>query len=184
MEIISTFDIVKGSLYSVVYESETISEFHKLMELWHDQEYLRNFFETHQEDLKRDIWNGITIDDAIRRTRKEAQILEQKLIELAHTGKTERYENLATHFRPLTENFRENDKYYKEKAYGLEYPSWLRIYAIHVKPNLYVISGGAIKLTETMNERDHTLLELTKLEITRNYLMDDENDELEYAAYY
>lgn len=40
----------------------------------------------------------------------------------------------------------------------------MRLYAIRLDPNLYVITGGAIKLTETMNERDHTKNELQKLE--------------------
>ena len=42
--------------------------------------------------------------------------------------------------------------------------SWLRIYAIKLEPGIYVITGGAIKLTRTMQEREHTLLELDKME--------------------
>jgi hypothetical protein len=184
MKISNIFDLVKGSLYSVIYDSEQYNEFSKLFELWNDQEYLRSFFEKHQEDLNRDIWNGISIDDAIIKTRKEARILEKNLLQIAKTGQTERYENLSTLFKPLTKNFNEPDNYFREKAYGLKSPSWLRIYAIRLEPNLYVVSGGAIKLTKDMNEREHLLLELTKLELTRNYLMDEETDELENVTYY
>ena len=35
----------------------------------------------------------------------------------------------------------------------------------------YIITGGAIKLTATMQEREHTLTELTKLNKVRDYLM-------------
>ena len=35
----------------------------------------------------------------------------------------------------------------------------------------YIITGGAIKLTATMQEREHTLAELTKLNKVRDYLI-------------
>ena len=53
----------------------------------------------------------------------------------------------------------------KEKARIKERPqhaSWLRIYAIKLEPGCYIITGGAIKLTRTMQEREHTLNELNQ----------------------
>ena len=35
------------------------------------------------------------------------------------------------------------------------------------------MTGGAIKLTATMAEREHTLLELAKMEKVRNFLRDE-----------
>ena len=35
----------------------------------------------------------------------------------------------------------------------------------------YIITGGAIKLTATMQEREHTLMELAKLNKVRDYLI-------------
>ena len=29
----------------------------------------------------------------------------------------------------------------------MQHPSWLRIYAIRIEPNVYIVTGGAIKLT-------------------------------------
>ena len=37
--------------------------------------------------------------------------------------------------------------------------------------NPYIITGGAIKLTRTMEEREHTLAELKKMEAVRNFLL-------------
>ena len=54
-----------------------------------------------------------------------------------------------------------------------KHPSWLRIYAIKMEPGVYVVTGGAIKLTATMAERPHTLMELNRLEIVRNYFIDN-----------
>jgi hypothetical protein len=47
-----------------------------------------------------------------------------------------------------------------------------------------MICGGAIKLRKTLNDRTYLLKELQKLEITRNYLMDDDNDLLELFELY
>jgi hypothetical protein len=64
----------------------------------------------------------------------------------------------------------------REKAKGdgkYRHPSWLRIYAIKIEPGVYLVTGGAIKLTATMAERSHTLAELAKMEQVRNYLLDN-----------
>lgn len=52
-----------------------------------------------------------------------------------------------------------------------QHASWLRIYAIKLEPGCYIITGGAIKLTRTMEEREHTLAELKKMEAVRNFLL-------------
>ena len=61
----------------------------------------------------------------------------------------------------------------KEKAKGLirSHPSWLRLYAVKLQSNRYLITGGAIKLTATMQEREHTLEELRKLNKVRDNLL-------------
>ena len=68
----------------------------------------------------------------------------------------------------------------KTKVKGQHKKSWLRIYAIRIAPNLFVIAGGGIKLTHKMEDSEHLKIELTKLEITKNYLKSvgllDEND--------
>lgn len=79
-------------------------------------------------------------------------------------------------FRPL-HNSRTNEILLgKEKARIKDRPqhaSWLRIYAIKLEPGCYIITGGAIKLTRTMQEREHTLRELNKMEQVRNYLIEE-----------
>lgn len=63
----------------------------------------------------------------------------------------------------------------KEKAKlknTAKHASWLRIYAIKLESGIYIITGGAIKLTRTMQEREHTLKELGKMEKVRAFLLD------------
>jgi len=50
---------------------------------------------------------------------------------------------------------------------------WLRLYALRIDKNVYLITGGAIKLTKTMEERPHTSEELAKLERCRQFLQNN-----------
>ena len=47
------------------------------------------------------------------------------------------------------------------------------MYAIKLSMGIYIITGGAIKLTKTMQEREHTLQELEKMEKVRNLLIQE-----------
>ena len=44
---------------------------------------------------------------------------------------------------------------------------------IKLSAGVYIVTGGAIKLTGTMNEREHTLQELRKLEMVRTFLLEE-----------
>lgn len=178
MEIRSIFELVDESLYSVWFEGEPIHEFSRLFNLWNDVEYLESFFEEHQQDLDHEFWQGLSIEDAIWKTIQDARKLERKLIRVAESGKKSRYDTLSSFFKPLFDSTTKIEQFEKNKAKGLQSPSWLRIYAIRIEPNLFVVSGGGIKLTQTMNERGHLLQELQKLEIVKNYLQDEENLDL------
>ena len=71
------------------------------------------------------------------------------------------------------ENYRANEVILgREKTKGriTTHASWLRIYAIKLETGRYVITGGAIKLTATMQEREHTLKELQHLNQVRDFL--------------
>ena len=72
--------------------------------------------------------------------------------------------------------FFETYKLRKQKFVSLQHyrphrRSWLRLYAIKLSMGIYIITGGAIKLTRTMQEREHTLQELEKMEKVRNFLI-------------
>lgn len=62
--------------------------------------------------------------------------------------------------------------------------SWLRIYAIRFEPGIYIVTGGAIKLTATMQEREHTIQELANMEKVRNFLLSESIYDAEGLADY
>ncbi len=194
MKIVSTFAVVEESLYSVLFDTEvnsvddngtTISqeqlhEFRRLFDFWNDPIRLRAFFEEHEEDLKDDYWEGITIDEAIEKTRKEAKELEAILLEYAEAGKTIRLQNLSMLFKPLSDGKIEKE-FEKDKAKVDGKKKWIRLYAIRIDANLFVVCGGAIKLRKTLNDRTYLLKELEKLEITRDSLLDEDSDVLDFV---
>lgn len=185
-------EIRKDSLYTIVYgdsfdkyenhefdESDCAkkNEFSRIFENWSDVEYLEAFFESNKDDLHKEFYNYISIDDAIQITLDEAEKLEKSLLSVAKKGETDQYENLQTLFKPLNKIDEAKypiPDYQKSKLYGESHKSWLRIYALRIDKNLFFITGAAIKLTETMNEREHLLKELEKLEIVKNYLIKNE----------
>jgi len=169
MNIINIFVLVKDSLYAVGYDNEVKDTYSSLLDNWQDVEYLEQFFEDNKTDLQSGFYGNITIEDAVLQTLAEAAKFDKKIYNAATTG-------AFNEDKPLEEvmfNTLHKDVYdhihIPSKAYGPNYKSWLRIYAIRIAPNLYVISGGAIKLTEAMTT-EHLKQELFKLKLTANYL--------------
>jgi hypothetical protein len=174
MKIVTIFETVKGCLLSVKYDAYDSDEFERIMRNWNDVEYLENYFEKHKADLQNGYLGDITIEEAIEATIYDANDLESILIEIAKKGQQDETNTLQRLFKPLDDNEYKIPPYQKSKLKGFNKDSWLRIYAIRIAPNVFVISGGAIKLTPNMNERDHLKKELQKIEITKKYLIDND----------
>ncbi len=173
MKIVRIIDTPKPVLFAVQYTGEEIHELYRNIDLWIDPEYLREFFKTHEKDLKAycEFHNVVySINDAVRKTLNDIENLEEVLIEKAENGISDEEEILETLFKPL--HNKEKDQRYalQESKATLDKETWLRLYAIRIDKHLYVTTGGAIKLTEDMNNRDHTKLELKKMNQVVQYL--------------
>ena len=164
-----TFDkvIEDGRLWAVRYQGDNENALQKVMGQWNDAEWLADFFTQNFDDLV-SYFKITKLDEAVYDTMEDSDELECLILDISPDA------NLDELFRPL-ENGRTSEMMLsKEKARLSNRPrhaSWLRLYAIKLNPGIYVISGGAIKLTRTMQEREHTLIELEKLEKVRQYLV-------------
>lgn len=176
MKISGIFEVVPESLFSVQFAGEPHHEFAKLFRLWNNAVFLDEFFETHYDDLLA-FWEYMSAEDATQITREDAPVLERTILSIAERGVKGSVENLSTLFRPLHRGGSGVGNLEKSKARGVRRNSWLRVYAVRMDVNKFVISGGAIKLSRTMAERDHLLLELKKLEIVCDYLKEDQKNE-------
>lgn len=156
MKIVSTF--VEG-LYTFKYDGQWLDELEKLFEEWSDIEYLETFFEKYENDLS---YFKLDINGAINDTINESIRLKKLLLEISKRKSL----TLDEVFRPLDNLENREITLSKQKVSR----RWLRLYAIRIEANHYVITGGAIKLTHKMQDREHTQKELNKLEKCRNYL--------------
>lgn len=160
-------------LLSVHYNHEDHDEFSNIFDQWTDIEHLENFFTAHEIDLNRPYWDGITIVQAIIETRYEAIKFRKFLKKLSKTPKKVRISKFISFFKPLEKNQFNFSYLDKKKVYGLRNKTWLRIYALKVGEDMYIITGGTIKLTDNMAERPHTLKELRKLEACKQFLKNE-----------
>lgn len=163
-----TFDeIIENRLWAAHYDKEEKNALDRVFDQWNDAEYLLNFFRENFTDLV-SYFKVTRLEDAIYDTMEDSDQLECLILDISPTA------NLDELFRPLHNSRISEMMLSKEKARIQERPrhaSWLRLYAIKLNPGIYVITGGAIKLTRTMQEREHTLHELEKMEQTRQYLI-------------
>lgn len=176
MEINGIFEVVPGSLYSVKFDGEDNHEMGRLFELWRDMGYLEEFFKAHFADLT-SFWSDLTAKEAAKTTKIEVARLEKEIFRLASIGNERGSENLSMLFKPLGNIIMHPLELEKCKARGIGSRSWLRVYAVRLDVNEFVVSGGAIKLTRTMNERPHLVRELEKLECVRRHVREDQDDE-------
>jgi hypothetical protein len=170
MKIVRIITDPKPTLYAIRFPNYEYNELDRNFDLWNDQEYIRNFFKDRFGDLKsynRFHDTNYSVDEAVKKTIRDAQKLEERLFDIAEAGNED--ELLQFLFRPL--NDMETDLYPMQKSKGrLKYQSWLRIYAVRIDRDLFVLTGGAIKLTHKMQERENTKTEIDKIERVVNYL--------------
>lgn len=111
------------------------------------------------------------VNQAIYDTIEESDKIECLIMDISPEA------DLDKLFRPLNNSRTSEVLLGKEKARLKEkirhHPSWLRIYALKLTSSIYIITGGAIKLTAVIQERKHTLIELQKMEDVRNFLISE-----------
>lgn len=161
-------------LFSIQFDGESEDELTKCMDNWFDVEYLDSFFTTHKNDLNSDHYgkNRISISDAISFTREEAYELFERLQNLANNKALKgKAQALSVAFKPLDNGEITPQDLQEKKGKSRVKERWLRIYAIGISPDTFIVTGGAIKLVHKMNERQHLRDELKKLKKVKSYLV-------------
>ena len=162
-----TFDKVldDGRLWAVRFNKDNQNALQKVMSQWSDAGWLADFFTQNIDDLI-SYFRITSIEDAIYQTMEDRDELACIIMDISPDANLDRF------FRPLDNNRISEMLLGKEKG-RLNRGSWLRLYAIKLSVGIFIITGGAIKLTKTMREREHTLQELEKMEKVRNFLIQE-----------
>jgi hypothetical protein len=157
-----------NTLWAVRYDGAEDNALQQVFSQWNDPEWLVEFFSENISDLE-SYFKITDINQAIYDTIDDSMRMQCLILDISPDA------DLDKIFRPLHNERTSEMLLGKEKARIKNrdrHASWLRIYAIKLEPGCYIITGGAIKLTRTMQEREHTLAELKNMENVRNFLID------------
>lgn len=165
MKIVSIF---APNLYSFQYSS-TKSELRRVLDLWNNPNHLFQFVEANKQDIGKR-----SVEAVVEQILEEAQELDDLLYYLSNNE----VENFDQFFKPL-ENTEYKIRVLSRQKGRINY---LRIYALRIDDNCFVITGGAIKFTQFMDDRDHTKQELKKLSRCKSYLQ--ENNVFDSDSFY
>lgn len=168
MKIIDIF--ANEKLYAFKYDGEDDHELDRLLELWTNPEYLEEFLETNCKDLP----SNKTPYKLFNEIQDNAEELEDILIDIAESDDRQ----FEEFFKALDNNEYKVLELSRQKGRK----NYLRIYALRIDKNCFVITGGAIKFTHLMQDRPHTNQELIKIEMCRQYLK--ENDIYDTDSFY
>lgn len=159
-----TYDAVWNEEVCSFFNEEEIGntdEFQRVFSLWSNPLYLDNFFFNNQDYLSHPYWlnKSFPISDLPKITREISIKFEKEL---------KKNKFIESKFNPLDDN----DTKFIELSKAKAKRNWLRLYAIKISDNRFLITGGAIKLTYEMKDHKSTSDELKKLEKVKNYLVE------------
>jgi hypothetical protein len=173
MKIIPIFVENTEGLHSIQYPSETRNEFDRLFDLWNNYQYLFNFCKENAHQIFSGYYKINRLEEFIDMIVNEANELESVFLDYYENGN---FANgiLQTIFMPY------HNQEYKFRVLQLSKASIkskiikqpaLRLYALRIDSNTFIITGGCIKITKTVQESDYNLNEIKKLEQVRQYLL-------------
>ena len=148
--------IFADQLFAFHYDGEVDNEYDRLMELWTDVEFLSNYAkENNIPDVRKFVMNVLQGAEQI-----------QNLLEEINQNK----KPFTTYFEPL--QYSEINRVLSLQK-GKIRKNILRLYAIKLDDTCFLLTGGAIKMSQTMQGHPDTNRELEKLKQVRAYLKDN-----------
>lgn len=158
MKIVTIF---ADRLFAFHYKNEAENELRRLLNQWNDVFYLHQFVKSNIHDAPK----NIPVKKLINQIIDDANEMDNLLLELSQ-GKSG---SLEEFFRPL-DNY-EFQAMVLSKQKGRR--NFLRLYAIKIDKNCFVITGGAIKFHHLNKARPHTSKEMSKIGRCRDYLKEN-----------
>jgi hypothetical protein len=159
-------DIFAEHLFAFHYSNEVENEYDRLIENWTDVDYLRKY-------AKRN--NVKDINKFVKDRLKDAEQIQDLLEEI-----TSNKEPLEFYFKALSDS--EIGVKILSLQKGKINNNGIRLYAIKIDENLFVITGGAIKMSQTMQAHDDSNQELIKIKKAKSFLL--ENGVVDIDSFY
>lgn len=155
-------------IFSIKYDGQGVNEFERLLEEWRDLNEVAKFFEENRICLQSDVWSKIGEPEvAAFQVAEEADELEILFRTLYVNTKKNKQPDFDSHFKFLNGKYKFEFEYVPMKSYGTRMPSFIRMYAIKMDVNKYIITGGGIKLCKTIQEspylKEHILQDIDRV---------------------
>ncbi|MCQ2253989.1 MAG: hypothetical protein MJZ29_00660 [Bacteroidaceae bacterium] len=169
MEIV---EIYEPWIYSIQFDEDDLNEYDKVIEKWHDLDYLTEFFTTNAEYMNNPIWASIGLspsepEKSAERVIDESEKLEDYIEQLVENAEHGVKPDLEAHFHFLNGKYSFVCELAPMKAYSTLKPSLLRLYAIRLEENCFLIVYGGIKLADTIQNspdlKDNVIQKLDKV---------------------
>jgi hypothetical protein len=160
MKIVSIFED-QLNLFAFRYDGEKMNELQRLLTLWNNTAYLYEFVKNHKSDVPK----KVPIPTLVFQLIENANDIDDTLNEISNNPKR----SLEEFFKPLDNQEYRIVELSKQKGRK----SFLRLFAIKIDNNCFVITGGAIKFHHLNKDRLHTQKEMQKIDSCRNYLKDN-----------
>jgi hypothetical protein len=150
MKIVSIF---ADQLFAFHYKNEADNEYERLMKLWIDVAFLKDYANKN---------NIVDVTTFVNDILQDAEQIQDFLENLSRNNQPHGF-----YFEPLQDAEKNKILAFQK---GKIKRNVLRYYAIKLDENCFVITGGAIKMSQTMQEHPDTDNELNKLKAAREYL--------------
>lgn len=168
MEIVPIFE---PHLYSIWFDNEKEDEYHRLVHYWMDSSAMMEFFTANENYLKTGFWNMCnTPEKATQRVLNDASRWRKNIKKLNENSENGKIPDLDQYFKEFGGKYLYISYATVAKGYGMESPSFLRIYAIRMGSNVYLITGGGIKLNNAIQNSPELDKELKKIDHVIQFL--------------
>lgn len=175
MEIIPIFvdETNQQGIHSIVMSGSSINEYRKLFNLWYDPEYLLKYCKRYKSEIF-GFFGTNNLEDFVENVYKEVELLEDVFLDFKENHLKFNNDILARIFMPLNNTQFQNVSLQlsKAKLVGNIYhrKPVLRVYSIKLAAHSFIVTGGCIKLTKTINETEACKKELSKINMVKDYL--------------
>jgi cell division protein FtsB len=150
--------IFADQLFAFQFNNEKMNELQRLLTLWNDTAHLYKFVTENKSDVPKDL----SISSLVFQLSENANEIDDTLNEISSNSER----SLEEFFKPL-----DNQEYHiveLSKQKGRK--NYLRLFALRIDINCFVITGGAIKFHHLNKDRPHTQKEMQKIDRCRDYL--------------
>ncbi len=150
-------DIFAHTLFTFHYQGEVDNEYDRLMDNWTDVSFLRSYAKKNKVE---------NINQFVKDRLKDAEQIQDLLEEITINN-----EPLEYYFRTLFDN--ESGAKILSLQKGKIEKNGIRLYAIKIDENCFVITGGAIKMSQTMQDHPDSNEELKKIHRAKSFLQEN-----------